>query len=321
MKGWATTICECGGCQLSFSTRRDVPEGLYDCIYRQASQIPGYDRYIGYATQIRKERNPGEYLAAREAPYKLALDWLSGQSTVEKVLEIGCGLGYLTHALRRQGLDAVGVDLSGDVVRTARERFDDPDGYMLPDEVATRYPEGFDAVIGLEIVEHVPDPVGFVREAMGYLKAGGALVLSTPNRDAFTSENLWDSDTPPVHLTWFGSLSMQALAIAVSADLEFIAVPPTEPLPVGAGNETFQPFLDETGVVTRAARIWASKPRRKIDGVLVKLTRGLHEGRQRLPGLPRPWLVPPSSRTLAVALTPRPRGSCPPSPNDEAPHR
>ena len=307
ISGWTTCIGECARCQLSFSTRRDVPDGLYDNIYRQADQIPGYNRYVGYADQIRTQADPGAWLAEREEPYRVALDWLDRQAEVGQVLEIGSGLGYLTHALRRRGTAAVGVDLSEEVVRAARNRFDDHDAYLLPEEVAQLFPQGFDTVIGLEIVEHVPDPVAFVREAMGYLKPGGTLVLSTPNRDAFTRETLWYSDTPPVHLTWFGSLSMRVVADAVSADLEIISSETSEAghLPNSGSSEMFAPFLTESGEVTWAARNWSNRWRRRADNALAGLAGSLRDGRQRLPGVPRPWLVAPTSTTLGVALRPR----------------
>jgi len=63
VKGWVTSISECSKCHLSFSTRRDVPSELYDIIYRQASKVVGYHRYAAYAEHIRKQRDPGVWLA------------------------------------------------------------------------------------------------------------------------------------------------------------------------------------------------------------------------------------------------------------------
>lgn len=305
--GWVTRLATCADCDLTFSTRRDVPDHLYDSIYRQAAAVFGYDRYVGYADGIKQASDPAAWLAEREAPYRVALEWLDGRSDVGTVLEIGSGLGYLTHALRRRGVDAVGVDLSEDAVLAARSRFDEPEGYFLPEGIAERHPHGVDVVVGLEIVEHVADPVAFVREAIGYLRPGGSLVLSTPNRDAFTAETLWDSDTPPVHLTWFGSRSMRAIADAVDADVEFLDTSDRDalPLPEGGTNEVFAPFLTADGRATRAARSWTRRRRRLADSALTRAARPFRAGRQRLPGVPRPWLVPPTSKTLGVVLTPR----------------
>lgn len=307
LEGWLTALCVCTDCDLTFSTRRGVPHGLYDTIYAQAAGIPGYDRYVGYADKIKAAADPASWLAEREAPYRLAVEWLERRLEVGTVLEIGSGLGYLTYALRRRGVDAVGVDLSEDAVLAARKRFDEPGAYHLPTGIAERHPEGVHVVVGLEIVEHVPDPVAFVREAIGYLRPGGSLLLSTPNRDAFTAETLWDSDTPPVHLTWFGSRSMKVIADAVDADIEFVSASDRDgvPLPETGGTEVFRPFLTADGRATPAARSWTSRPRRLADSVLTRSARPFRQGRQRLPGVPRPWLVPPTSKTLGVVLTPR----------------
>jgi SAM-dependent methyltransferase len=51
---------------------------------------------------------------------------------------------------------------------------------------ATRLPfedETFDAVTMFDLIEHVPDDAGAIREALRVLKAGGYLLLSTPNAD------------------------------------------------------------------------------------------------------------------------------------------
>lgn len=45
-----------------------------------------------------------------------------GESQVSRVLEYGCGFGYLTDALRQRGFSAVGVDVSSEAVTKAREK-------------------------------------------------------------------------------------------------------------------------------------------------------------------------------------------------------
>jgi len=42
--------------------------------------------------------------------------------------------------------------------------------------------ESFDGVISIQVIEHVEDDVGFIRESLRVLKRGGTLFYTTPNR-------------------------------------------------------------------------------------------------------------------------------------------
>lgn len=49
--------------------------------------------------------------------------------------------------------------------------------------------ESFDGVVGVEVIEHVPDDSGFVRQIYRILKPGGTLVLTTPNGEVQEKAN------------------------------------------------------------------------------------------------------------------------------------
>ncbi len=110
-------------------------------------------------------------------------DRLDGPGTL---LDVGCGAGLAAEALARQGHAVLGIDAARRPVEAARAH-----AGALPVEyrVATTgdmLAEGrrFAAVTALEVVEHVPDPAGFLRELAALLEPGGRLFLSTINRTA-----------------------------------------------------------------------------------------------------------------------------------------
>jgi len=103
------------------------------------------------------------------------------------VLDLSCGRGALLAALAADGCAVRGTHYRGDDYKLV-----DEDGPLHTAGLAidagvdlTRplpYPDGaFDAVVLKEVVEHLPDWKPVVREAGRVLKAGGHLVLSTPN--------------------------------------------------------------------------------------------------------------------------------------------
>ncbi|HTT67041.1 MAG TPA: class I SAM-dependent methyltransferase [Gemmatimonadales bacterium] len=89
------------------------------------------------------------------------------------VLDIGCRDGglrrFLPPGVRYQGMDITPEFAGPDIVVR-----DVSDGIPFPDA-------SFDHVFCIEVLEHVPNPYGALREMHRVLRPGGVLVLSVPN--------------------------------------------------------------------------------------------------------------------------------------------
>lgn len=108
-----------------------------------------------------------------------------------RLLDVGCGGGILCEALARMGADVVGVDAApGNVAVAEAHASLDPavaariSYRAVPAETLLETAETFDAVLSLEVIEHVADPEGFVRCLAGLARPGGAVIFSTINRTA-----------------------------------------------------------------------------------------------------------------------------------------
>ena len=99
-----------------------------------------------------------------------------------RVLDLGCAFGFATRMLERRGYDAVGIDSSPDYIAHARHA--NPLGtYLLADAAHVPLPDaGFDGILFLDVLEHIADEDGAVREIARLLKSGGTLVVSVPHR-------------------------------------------------------------------------------------------------------------------------------------------
>ncbi len=100
-------------------------------------------------------------------------------------LDIGCGAGFLTHALSCEDYDVAGIDLSEKSLEVAKKH--DPTGrvrYFHADAYSLPFPDrSFDVVFAMDILEHVEEPERLIREASRVLKPNGLFFFHTFNRN------------------------------------------------------------------------------------------------------------------------------------------
>jgi 2-polyprenyl-6-hydroxyphenyl methylase / 3-demethylubiquinone-9 3-methyltransferase len=115
------------------------------------------------------------------------IGWIEGfVQGPTRILDVGCGAGLAAETLARHGHDVLGIDAAGEAIEAARTHAEGQGlaltyrACLAEDLVA----EGarFPLITCLEVIEHVPDPAGFLRVLAGLLEPDGVLVLSTLNR-------------------------------------------------------------------------------------------------------------------------------------------
>jgi 2-polyprenyl-6-hydroxyphenyl methylase/3-demethylubiquinone-9 3-methyltransferase len=102
------------------------------------------------------------------------------------VLDIGCGGGLVSEPLARLGAHVTGIDPTEQSIAVARAHAEaqglEIDYRAVRAETLVASGETFDAVVCLEVVEHVPDVGAFLNMAGTLVRPGGMLVISTLNR-------------------------------------------------------------------------------------------------------------------------------------------
>lgn len=103
------------------------------------------------------------------------------------ILDIGCGNGAMLAEVRKLGsFRLCGVESSDSAVRLARSQgFDVRLADASTDLVTIFEPHSFDLVISVEVIEHVYDPRGLLRQAYAMLRPKGRLLLTTPYHGYF----------------------------------------------------------------------------------------------------------------------------------------
>lgn len=129
-----------------------------------------------------------------------------------RLLDVGCGAGTFLRAAGRAGWTAVGVEVNA----TAAEHNRAAGFEVFNGELAgAGFPEGhFDVVILSEVLEHVADPRGMLRDILRVLRPGGLLWATTPNGRGLSARALglgWSAVCPPEHLHLFSRRAAASL--------------------------------------------------------------------------------------------------------------
>lgn len=140
-----------------------------------------------------------QVLAGVEKCQSQCSDWL--KSAVESngvILEIGCGPGQMLAAAATRGCNVAGVDVSMEWLVIARHLVERYGGRPnLAAGFAEQLPlanDSVEAIISLDVIEHVGDQDAYAKELGRVLNSGGFFALSTPNRYSLSPEphvNVW----------------------------------------------------------------------------------------------------------------------------------
>jgi 2-polyprenyl-6-hydroxyphenyl methylase/3-demethylubiquinone-9 3-methyltransferase len=108
--------------------------------------------------------------------------------TARRVLDVGCGGGLLAEALAARGASVIGIDLAPGMIEVARLHAAESRlaiDYRVADAqgMAGATPGAFDVITCMEMLEHVPDPAAMVATLAALVRPGGALFVSTLNRN------------------------------------------------------------------------------------------------------------------------------------------
>jgi SAM-dependent methyltransferase len=142
----------------------------------------------------------------------------------DRLLEIGFGEGYGSEILEVVTQEYVGVEVEREAVTHAAAKygrrgasFVHYDGTSLPFEDAS-----FDLVIAFQVLEHVPDPDSFLREARRVAKAGAYVLVVTPNRN----HRLADGERPwnRYHVREFSPAELEEVVGRVFHSVEIFGI-------------------------------------------------------------------------------------------------
>jgi 2-polyprenyl-3-methyl-5-hydroxy-6-metoxy-1,4-benzoquinol methylase len=178
----------------------------------------GITAYTGERLPGERDSDFGVDLERHLAPYRWAAQKAGGKS----VLDVGCGEGYGAAFLAETAASVTGVDKPEPTARaSARYRRPNLEFRALDIEYLDTLDDQFDVVLSCQVIEHVVDPVAFLRALSTRTAPNGILIVTTPNRLMTVSEN-------PFHLREWTAPELFTLAQPVLPGVEVMGMQASE---------------------------------------------------------------------------------------------
>lgn len=168
-------VVECRKCGLMYSNPRIRPadqDMIKDYDPDLTKDVQAYDpgRFDKERMQVRDYDDTRRYLAGLYPKRG-------------RLLEVGCGMGFLLKAFADDGWEAIGVEPDRGFCQFIQQRHGLEALPTILEE--SGIPDGsIDVVVLLHVIEHVPDPLATLRTIYRVLKPGGHLIMETPRYDS-----------------------------------------------------------------------------------------------------------------------------------------
>jgi len=229
-------VARCRSCRLWYLSPR-LTEPLMRASYADDAYFEGGE--AGYSSYQAQE-------ATLRPTFRRFLGELSRRGMAGsggKLLEVGCAYGFFLDEAKGFFDHRTGTDYSPAALERARGR---ADRLLLGGADQLAPGELFDCIACIHVIEHIYDPVAFLRTLARHLRPGGWLVLATPDMGSFWRPLLryrWPFFKIPEHVTYLdrrtlaallgraGLEEVQALPYASAFSLELIGEKLGRPLP------------------------------------------------------------------------------------------
>lgn len=147
-----------------------------DCGFVFSSKIPTTQELISYYEGYGRN----DYLSPITIKrYNEILDQFESSRKTNKLLDVGCGIGYFLEVAKKRGWEVYGTEYTEEAIKICESKgiqmkqgILDPAHYDL---------ESFDVITSFEVIEHINNPQIEVSNISNLLRKGGLFYVTTPN--------------------------------------------------------------------------------------------------------------------------------------------
>jgi 2-polyprenyl-3-methyl-5-hydroxy-6-metoxy-1,4-benzoquinol methylase len=246
-------VARCIDCGFHYLHPRLIESAMQE-VYRESSYYEG--GACGYADTSYTAQEFALRATFERLLHNLAKRGLTGGD----LLEIGCGYGYLLDEARSFFKRRVGTEFSPEGAEIARAT----GAEVFVGGIEQVPPEAkFDCVVGTQLIEHVYEPLSFVKRLAGHTKPGGHIILATPDIGGVLRKLMgrrWPSFKVPEHVLYFDYRTLSSLMLRAGlSDVRRLPYPHAFPLGLIAAKLGFKlpPWLGQFKVWVPATTVAA----------------------------------------------------------------
>jgi SAM-dependent methyltransferase len=198
---YSEVIYTCPKCKVSFSEHIEAADYTdYESLY------PGMK---AWCEDLKYKPNAWRKIVDRGEPYAAIMQFFMNQDEKFKILDYGCGYGYIDYVLRGLGFDVYGVDISDQAIDFARKTYGDYYGKPWGDNLLR------DIIIAIEVFEHLVNPKEWLQKC---LTVAPKIIITTPNLDFY--KKYWVSESPPIHFMCYRKETLEYIANELGIEVE-----------------------------------------------------------------------------------------------------
>jgi 2-polyprenyl-3-methyl-5-hydroxy-6-metoxy-1,4-benzoquinol methylase len=195
-------VARCRNCRLWYLCPRLIEPAMHARYETDSYFEGGESGYSSYQAQESTLRH-----TFRSCLREMARRGMTGG----RLLEVGCAYGFFLDEARSYFEHRTGTDYSPAALEKARSR---ADRVLLGGTEEVPAGERFDCIACIHVIEHIYDPVTFLRTLAGHLRPGGWMMLATPDMGSFWRPLMryrWPFFKLPEHVTYFDRRTLSEL--------------------------------------------------------------------------------------------------------------
>ncbi|MDW7971682.1 MAG: methyltransferase domain-containing protein [Thermodesulfovibrio sp.] len=234
-------VFECPSCGIHFTYPMKVMD--YDEAYKEKCENLlnfGYTAYDSYKDVKDEEEEINKW---KKFPRFNVLLPILSQIPRGRLLDVGCSTGFFMLIARKFGFEVYGIEASEEAVKIAKEKFRlNVIKALSLDEIPEEYKGPYKVITCFEVLEHLNEPLKFLRDLYLMLDKDGILILSCPpfykfenTARGYRKYKWWYNDYPPHHVTRWKPWSLHYAIKKVGFDEIHLFTEPLLPATVFEG--------------------------------------------------------------------------------------